>query len=626
MVSRRNYLTIAMMFVILLFMFQFTGVMKEQLSEYESNEYADDTTTSFQRSDAFLAEQTSADACEVIYVGEAGGAEESVVKTWCSYRKRTFFCSSSLALLDSLQDDALQVLVVDGSKVTSEEEVAVLRREAQMGVTVIFATLPQSSVIREYRDLRELLGIRAVIADEIPLAGMHLFSGFLLGGEEIYEVTEPGEEERQDMNPSVPWYTTGAGTKTYMVGTLSDETIEQTVDNEIRAQYAGMEEEAAKNSLLPAILWRNSVDTAKIFCVNGDYLADISAVGILDAMMGETYDYDIYPVINAQNLVIADLPAFVSENEEEMQKRYSQSAQAVYQEIVWPSLTSIASRTGAKMTCMMTPQFTYTDEEEPDGENVTYYLKRLKEEHAEAGLSADSREGIPLSEKIKQDQTFWQTYAPSYRFLSLYADGVKSIGEKSALPAEIRTVALGSGASGQAVGYLNENVTLQPSTSSGIRHTFLDDFKVKCMETALGYSNITLDLYSMTYPEGDEDSWEKMSKKIAANLGTYWKAYEAFDATTLTESDVRIRRFLALDYKQQRAGNVITLSLEHREDAAWFLLRLHGEKVTEVAGGSFEEIEDGVYLILAEEDEVSVEVQTGETWQYQDGGKRGDGT
>lgn len=625
MVSRRNYLTIAMMFVILLFMFQFTGVMKEQLSEYESNEYADDTTTSFQRSDAFLAEQTSADACEVIYVGEAGGAEESVVKTWCSYRKRTFFCSSSFALLDSLQDDALQVLVVDGSKVTSEEEVAVLRREAQMGVTVIFATLPQSSVIREYRDLRELLGIRAVIADEIPLAGMHLFSGFLLGGEEIYEVTEPGEEERQDMNPSVPWYTTGAGTKTYMVGTLSEETIEQTVDNEIRAQYAGMEEEAAKNSLLPAILWRNSVDTAKIFCVNGDYLADISAVGILDAMMGETYDYDIYPVINAQNLVIADLPAFVFENEEEMQKRYSQSAQAVYQEIVWPSLTSIASRTGAKMTCMMTPQFTYTDEEEPDGENVTYYLKRLKEEHAEAGLSADSREGIPLSEKIKQDQTFWQTYAPSYRFLSLYADGVKSIGEESALPAEIRTVALGSGAS-EAVGYLNENVTLQPSTSSGIRHTFLDDFKVKCMETALGYSNITLDLYSVTYPEGDEDSWEKMSKKIAANLGTYWKAYEAFDATTLTESDVRIRRFLALDYKQQRTGNVIILSLEHREDAAWFLLRLHGEEVTEVAGGSFEEVEDGVYLILAEEDEVSVEVQTGETWQYQDGGKRGDGT
>lgn len=75
-----------------------------------------------------------------------GEPEESVVKTWCSYRKRTFFCSSSLALLDSLQDDALQVLVVDGSKVTSEEEVAVLRREAQ-GCDCDFCNPPQSSVI-----------------------------------------------------------------------------------------------------------------------------------------------------------------------------------------------------------------------------------------------------------------------------------------------------------------------------------------------------------------------------------------------------------------------------------------------------------------------------------------------
>ena len=114
------------------------------------------------------------------------------------------FLQQLLALLDSLQDDALQVLVVDGSKVTSEEEGGGSSQRGTNGCDCDFATLPQSSVIREYRDLRELLGIRAVIADEIPLAGMHLFSGFLLGGEEIYEVTELGEEERQDMNPSVP--------------------------------------------------------------------------------------------------------------------------------------------------------------------------------------------------------------------------------------------------------------------------------------------------------------------------------------------------------------------------------------------------------------------------------------
>ena len=39
MVSRRNYVTIAIMFLILFFMFQFTGVMKNQLNQYGVNEY-----------------------------------------------------------------------------------------------------------------------------------------------------------------------------------------------------------------------------------------------------------------------------------------------------------------------------------------------------------------------------------------------------------------------------------------------------------------------------------------------------------------------------------------------------------------------------------------------------------
>ncbi len=66
-----------------------------------------------------------------------------------------------------------------------------------------------------------------------------------------------------------------------MVGTLSDETIEQTVDNEIRAQYAGMEEEAAKTAFCLPFSGETVWIRQRFFCVNGDYLADISAVGIL---------------------------------------------------------------------------------------------------------------------------------------------------------------------------------------------------------------------------------------------------------------------------------------------------------------------------------------------------------
>lgn len=75
----------------------------------------------------------------------------------------------------------------------------------------------------------------------------------------------------------------------------------------------------------PAIIWRNGLENACVFCINGNYLKDNSGIGILDAMMAESYSFEIYPVINAQNLVIANYPGFASENENKMEKIYSQS-------------------------------------------------------------------------------------------------------------------------------------------------------------------------------------------------------------------------------------------------------------------------------------------------------------
>ena len=41
---------------------------------------------------------------------------------------------------------------------------------------------------------------------------------------------------------------------------------------------------------------------------------------------------------------------------------------------------ALQETTGEKLTCMVSPQFTYDDEQEPDGSEVAYYLKQLKEQ------------------------------------------------------------------------------------------------------------------------------------------------------------------------------------------------------------------------------------------------------
>lgn len=620
MVSRRNYITITIMLLLLFFMFQFTGVMKNQLNQYDVNEYEMNAQTTLDAQSAFDAKATpSADTPSVFCVGSDKENFKDVVYWWCTYSKRAYVSFPTLEDCTYKESEKPGMIVLDGRLVDDNAADAIVQKWADDGIHLVFAKMPGNAHLRASSQLKKLLGISRVLQEKVTLTGTHLFEGFLLGGEEIYEPKDAEEETlRQDMNLTIPWYVTGSGTKTYMTGLISDAVYNENITQSLRSMYATLDENSLKNMLLPAVIWRNGLENASVFCVNGDFLSDISGAGVLEAMVSEANSYDIYPVVNAQNFVVANFPAFVSENETTLRQLYSQPAEAVYKEIIWPAIAALNTRTNMKMTCMLTPQFDYEDAIEPDGSNVAYYLKLLKEDHGEAGLSGTSLSHMKAKEKLSKDESFWKQYAKDYAFQSLY---LSDSTQKAALSGDdtrmLRTLDVKeTGATAPIVSYDESGLTEQRVTSTGVTHTYMDDFKLKSMETALAYSNITLDLYNATYPELDEDSWQNLMKKISANVATFWKDYQSLEQTTLSESDLRIRRFLALDYTQERKEDTIYVSVDHFEDQAWFLLRLNGEEADSVKGGTCVQIEDGVYLLEAQQEYVSIHVKQQDELHY----------
>ena len=599
MVSRRNFATITIMLVILLFMFQFTGVMKDKLSKYGINEYQESARTELTEKDMFPAsgqsEQTTA---KVFYAGQSEKTKNTV-KWWCTYSKRDFQTADSLNVIMDDEDDLPDVLVLDGTYLENRENINAVSDAVENGVNVVVSGLPDADEIEKNNSLRKLLGIRYVEQKEVTLEGIHLFAGFLLGGEVIYQAEDEEEEKNKDMDLTVPWYVTGEGTKSYMVGMLED----------VRPDSGRQ----------PAIIWRNGLENACVFCVNGDYLEDNSGIGILDAMMAEASSFEIYPVVNAQNLVIANYPGFASENENNMEKIYSQSQKALFREIIWPSLVSIERKIDAKLTCMMTPQFDYNDENEPREGEVAYYLKLLKEEYGEAGLSSGNVSDTGLSEKMEQDEQFWKREAPDYGFQSLFLENENELGDalENDKLGGIRTVVTPESQTYDepVISFAKENVTLQRATGDGVNHTFMDDFRQRCIQTALGYSNTVWDLLVAAYPEKKADAWEVLSKEAASNICTYQKPYMVFDETTLSKSDQRIRRFFALSYSVESEDNTISLHVDGLEEQAWFLLHTGSREIEEMHGGSFSAVEDGVYLICAENDEVTIRLNEEEEKQ-----------
>ena len=598
MVSKRKFFSIAIMMFVLFFLFQFSMVVRDKKNVYDKNssltEKKADGENQWTPSDSNSTTVIGADI-SVVFVGNEAGDMGIAVSRWCTYAKRDFISCEAVSRYYVDDENLPEMMILESEKYAEGENLSKLEELEKKGVIIVFGCLENVKNIQNNQELMKFLGIQKVVTDKTHLTGVKLFEGLLLGGEITYITPEDKEEkQRQDLELDVPWYQVGSGTKTYMVG-LFDEKTGKNIENED----------------LPTLIWRNGIDYGSVFAVVGDYMKDSTALGLLDGMRAEAMQYIIYPVVNAQNLSMVNFPVFADENNDEMLKLYSQSATGIARDIMWPSLISIVQKSDMKMTCFIQPQADYTDDVEPQSGMLEFYLKQMKEQKSEAGISLEYQKLDKAEDKVIKDTNFFENEKIDYRFGAAFAKekDLKGIlkDTDSGLLGDVGTLVCDYTENQPVVSYYSDSVTLQTVTSDGMNYAYSDDIRMRSIQTALGYTNVMLDMYDIFWPERSTDRWEVMQKRFSSNLLTYWKNFECFDSTTLSESNARTRTFLNLAYSQSREDNTITLRTS--EPGSWFILRTHGEEIEEIDGGSQTEIEDGAYLICTEDTTVKIQLK-----------------
>lgn len=603
MVSKRKFFSIATMMFVLFFLFQFSMVLRDSRNTYDVNsslaEKKADGENQWTPSDSNSTTVIGADS-SVVFVGNEDGDMGTDVSRWCTYAKRKLISCKSVRTYKSDDKNLPEMMILESEKYADGDNLTTLETLEKKGVIIVFGCLENAKNIQNNKALMKFLGIQKVVAEETHLAGVKLFEGLLLGGEVTYNTSKDKEEKkRQDLELDVPWYQVGSGTKTYMVGLL-DEKTGKNVENED----------------LPTIIWRNGIDYGSVFAVVGDYMKDSTALGLLDGMRAEALSYTIYPIVNAQNLSMVNFPVFADENNTEMLKLYSQSVTGIARDIMWPALISVVEKSNMKMTCFIQPQADYTDDIEPKSGNLEFYLKQMKEQSAEAGISLEYQKLDKAEDKVTKDTEFFENEKINYRFGAAFAKekDLKGIlkDTDSGLLGDVGTLVCDYTENQPVVSYYSDSVTLQTVTSDGMNYAYSDDIRMRSIQTALGYTNVMLDMYDIFWPQEKTDRWEVMQKRFSSNLLTYWKNFRDFDSTTLSESNARIRTFLNLAYSQSREDNTITLQTS--EAGSWFILRTHGEEIDEIDGGSQTEIEADAYLICAEDTTVKIRLKEQELY------------
>lgn len=601
MVSRRKFFSIAIMMFVLLFMFQFSMVLRDRQNTYDVNSNLapkqNDGKNVWKNEELDPASVGTTDRRYVLFVGDSSSDMAEAVSRWCTYAKWDISKCSSMEKFKENDKNLPGMLILESEKYALDDNLKKIEELEQKGVIIVFGCLEDPKNIEKNQELQDFLGIYKIVSKKTELTGAKLFEGLLLGGEVIYETPEDKDErDRQDLQLNVPWYQVGSGTKTYMVGLLDQSKQKETVENEE----------------LPTLIWRNGIRNGSIFCVVGDYMKDSTALGLLDGMVAEASSYYIYPVVNAQNLSMINFPVFADENNEQMMELYSQSITGMARDIMWPSLISIVEKGGLKMSCFMQPQTNYEDGIEPTSKNLVFYLKQMKEQNAEAGLSLQYKNAESLRDKLNQDAEFFRKADSSYKYGAAYTeekdlDTVKAL-MNTELMKNVSTLVCEYTEDEPVISYCTDSVTLQSVTSDGMNYTYSDDIRMRSIQSSLGYTNVMLNMQKIFWPERKKDRWQIMQKRFSSNLLTYWKKFTGFDSTTLSESNTRTRTFLNLDFSETRTDDEIILKTS--ESGSWFILRTHGEEIEEIEGGTQKKLEDNVYLIQAQDTTVKIQIKT----------------
>ena len=519
MLSKRNFAMMMIMNLVVLVLFLFSAVLKEYFNDYDVNHAAE--TEMIDKMNTDWTEGYDPDAAstgqQILYIGAMDNGYYPAMKEWAGYRKKSFQAFPSLEAAEGNMQTK-PYLLIDGELLENNTEDAAIKlsRYVEQGGVVIFYRLPSYQRIEGCLDLQNLLGIQHLRGESVKLHEIRIYSGFLLGGETCYSFEGVEEAELVDMEREVPWYDISARTKSYMVGFLSEKEKESMGLN---------------NEDMPAIIWRSNMGTGSVFAVNGDYMEGETSLGILDAMLYEAEAYALYPVVNAQNLLIAGFPDLTVENENTMAETYGMTTQQFCRDVLWPSFVAAAQKNNWKITSFLSVKQVDQSEKEPNQDDLIDYLKYFNEASAEAGVSLGRIESSDIRSSVSDEKDTLKSWGLDYVFAGGYArkenkDKLSSLidgnGQMEYFQ-DIRTVVGEYEKNQQILSWMTDKITLQNATTDAYRHSYKDSLWLKSLETSLGYSNIQIDIYRVLWPESRADEWEKLAEKMAANIDTYWK-------------------------------------------------------------------------------------------------------
>lgn len=583
--SKRQRFTILILIVTLLILCQTPSVIRSVQQHYLYNPFLSETkagsTQGSGTADGTAEDtETYADEMTVLYAGEEGSESEKIAKGTALARRCRY------GLYEEGSGTKNTVVLIDMEYTGVRDALSIAGDVTKEGGTAVAVNLPEPEEIENNKRLMKMLGIEEVRKESVHLTGIHIYDGFLMGGEVIYDADTEEHAKSQDLDLTVPWYTSSTATKTFAVGILTE-------DMEPEEKNLMADE---KN---PLLIWRHSYSQGYVYSVLGDFFDDATGSGILMAIISDSKPLDIYPVVNAQVLSILHYPALYEENTDVMLQLYGRTTSKVMSDLVWPELYDLYAASGFIPTCFIAP---VPEQEslspETKATDLTQYLKMMGERRWEPAITA--KEGTD-----EEELEHISSMVSGYPFSAVYLEDratPPATGEDSS----VRTYVLPEQETELPMETSNSGIGTQRVTVESDDIMYSSDLRMRSIQTAYGYSNVSYDIRRIIYPDSEDALMHKYMNVSNANIATNWKPFSVFDKITATQAGERIANYTNADYR-------IFYEDEHTikiktDRPLYFILRSGRFDITSVTGGNVKQSSRGIWMISVTDEECVIEL------------------
>ena len=506
---------------------------------------------------------------------------------------------------DQLQDvSAVMLAVTDLSPLG--DELLELMDWVEDGGGLMIAYLPIANGY--WNAIAQTVGILNMADRFSVVTGLHCLRPFMLGGE-----------------------------RDYVIDTPYDSSVAMLLDDECEVYMQSTDERP-----IP-LVWRRAVGDGSVVVSNLGY-QDKAFWGLYASFYSLLGDGFAWPVINGSAFFLDDFPAPVPSGEDRyITEDYGISVQEFYQRVWWPDVSKLGEKYGLRYTGSVIEDYSNVTEA-PFPENYAkstfqYFGLGVLKSGGEIGLHGynhmplvlegfDYMDRYPtyvpwasmgdmeagLTELLRFCTDLYpndklQVYVPPSNILSPEARAM--IGDKFPQIRAIASVYLAD-----EIGYdqdfevAEDGVVEVPRIISGYQ---MNDFIYISAFSELNFHYVNSHFQHpddvMDADRGAELGWEALKGQLDGYMEWLYDAAPSIRNVTASELAAAVQRYDAVTVRRTWQEDRLVLELGNFADEAWLLVRLNGHEPGAVEGGTLEKQLDGLYLLKAESDRVSIELK-----------------